>query len=117
MTARWSDVDKIAEIGLLLDIYGSLLTEKEKNILDLHYNYDLSFGEIAEQLMITRQAVYDSVKRGEFHLYELNNKLHLLEQHIKKKECIEGMLSEINAMQRRLDDMRVALENMLAERG
>ncbi|MBZ4664982.1 MAG: helix-turn-helix protein YlxM/p13 family protein [Mahella sp.] len=41
-------MDRIAEVGLLLDLYGSLLTDKERNMLDLHYNYDLSFAEIAD---------------------------------------------------------------------
>lgn len=59
------------KMSLLLDYYGSLLTEKQKTYFDLYYNQDLSFGEIAEQEGISRQGVYDTVSRTEAILLDM----------------------------------------------
>ena len=50
---------------LLFDYYGDLLTERQKLCFDMHYNQDLSLGEIAQELSISRQAVYDNLCRTE----------------------------------------------------
>ena len=50
------------EISLLLDFYGDMLTEKQRDMVDYYYNDDLSLSEIAENEGITRQGVRDSIK-------------------------------------------------------
>ena len=50
---------------MLNELYGSLLTEKQRDMIRCYYDYDLSLGEIAEQYSVTRQAVADALKKGE----------------------------------------------------
>ena len=50
---------------MLLDFYGELLTDKQRECFDLHYNEDLSLAEIAEQLGVSRQGVWDNIRRAE----------------------------------------------------
>ena len=59
------------KMSLLLDYYGSLLTEKQKSYFDLYYNQDFSLGEIAEQEGISRQGVHDTISRTEAILLEI----------------------------------------------
>ncbi len=61
--------------SVLLDIYGALLTDKQRQIMELYYNDDLSLGEIAADLGISRQGVHDAVKKGCEALDEYDEKL------------------------------------------
>ena len=56
---------KNLDFVLLLDCYGSLLTERQRLLLEGYYDDDLSLAELAEPLGISRQAVHDSIRRGE----------------------------------------------------
>ena len=82
------------EVAMLLDFYGELLTEKQREAMELYYNEDLSLAEIAEPLSISRQGVRDSIKRGEKQLLELENTLGLL----KRFKAIESDVVEIEEM-------------------
>ena len=62
---------KNLEISLLLDFYGDMLTEKQRDMVDYYYNDDLSLSEIAENEGITRQGVRDSIKRAEAQMMEM----------------------------------------------
>ena len=53
------------ELTLLLDYYGSMLTDKQRDCFDMRYNQDLSLGEIAEATGVSRQAVNDNLSRTE----------------------------------------------------
>ena len=66
---------KNLEIYYLLDFYGDVLTDKQREAMEEYYNADLSLAEIAEGLGITRQGVRDAVKRGEATLVELEEKI------------------------------------------
>ena len=72
-------MSKNLNVAVLLDFYGNMLTDKQRDAIDLYYNQDLSLSEIAEHQEITRQGVRDSIKRGEVYLFELEDKLHLFD--------------------------------------
>ena len=58
-------VEETFELTLLFDYYGDLLTQKQRSCFDLHYNQDLSLGEIAQEVGISRQGVHDTLTRAE----------------------------------------------------
>lgn len=62
------------EMTLLLDYYGELLTPRQRQCFDLRYNQDLSLGEIAEVLGVSRQGVFDNLSRAEEHLRNMEEK-------------------------------------------
>jgi len=80
------------DISLLLSYYGSLLTEKQNELLTMHYDEDLSYGEISEIIGISRQAVLDSINKGVKHLKEIDSKLNL----IQKDNNIKSLLNELS---------------------
>ena len=59
------DIEKNIRVSTLLDYYGAMLTEKQRNFIELYYNEDLSLAEIGNPLGITRQAVMSLIKRTE----------------------------------------------------
>ena len=87
---------KNLEISVLLDYYGQMLTEKQREVARLYYNEDLSLAEIAQFANITRQGVRDSIKRAETTLLELEERLGL----VRKFREYQGMIEEITACAR-----------------
>ena len=79
-------MDKNVEICLLLDFYGNLLTDRQKEIMTLYYEDNLSLTEVACELSISKQGVSDSIKRSEKILYETEEKLQLLKQHLANEK-------------------------------
>lgn len=72
---------------LLLDCYGDLLTDRQRQIMELYYCEDLSLAEIGGSLGITRQAVRCLIIRTEDILKNYESKLHFAERIIKMREC------------------------------
>lgn len=81
--------EKNIEISYLLDYYGDVLTEKQKDAIDLYYNEDLSLAEISEHAGITRQGVRDTIKRGEEILLEFEKKLGFVKKLAEFREAFE----------------------------
>lgn len=68
---------KTLRMNYLFDFYQALLTPKQRKYMELYYLDDLSLGEIAEQFSVSRQAVYDNIKRTEAILEQYEEKLSL----------------------------------------
>ena len=82
-----NDLVKTLRMNYLFDFYQSLLTNKQKNYLELFYLQDYSLSEIADTFEVSRQAVYDNIRRtGD--LVELNQP-ELLKQYITQLEELE----------------------------
>ena len=80
---------KNLDISVLLDFYGDMLTEKQREVIGFYYNEDLSLSEIGEFEGITRQGVRDSIKRGEAVLLEMEERLGLAKRFRKMQDGID----------------------------
>lgn len=90
--------DSRAMQALLLDFYGELLTEKQRECYDLHYNEDLSLAEIAEQCGISRQGVWDNIRRAETTLREFEEKTGLVRRVTEQEREIERLRDELRRL-------------------
>ena len=87
-------------ISLLLDFYGPLLTDKQRMSLQLHHEDDMSLGEIAEELGVSRQAVHDNLQRARHILNDYESKLHLvaqLKETLPKEVLAESKVQQVLA--------------------
>ena len=85
---------KNLEISYLLDFYGDVLTQKQRDVMEQYYNDDFSLAEIAANFGITRQGVRDSIKRGESILLELEQKVGFAARYKAVQESL-GRIEEL----------------------
>lgn len=97
-------MDKILEQSLLYDFYGELLTSRQKEIYEDFVLNDLSLGEIAQERDISRQGVYDIVKRCNRQLAGYEEKLHLVEKFLDTKQKVEAIHRQARAILENRDD-------------
>ena len=83
------DVDNIGRKALLFDVYGMLLTDKQQDIYNLAVSEDMSLGEIAEIVGVSRQAVHDMIRRTDKILDEYEKKLGLAEKFLDIEEHLD----------------------------
>ncbi len=70
-------MEKRVDASLLISFYGAMLTERQRELLGMYYEDDLSLSEIAQIAGVTRQAAHDAIRRGEAQLILLEEKLGL----------------------------------------
>ena len=97
-------IDEVIQTSLLYDFYGSLLTDRQREVMELYYGENLSLSEIAAEFSISRQGVHDALKNAERSLHEYEQKLGLVEKFQQSREAIgaiDGMIEGlINGMQK-----------------
>lgn len=99
MTERERDaLAKMNRINMLFDFYEPLLTEKQRTFLSYYFHDDYSLGEIAEQFSVSRQAIYEHIKRAETVLEEYEGKLQLLSKHERRQAAAERMAEELGKL-------------------
>ena len=87
---------KNLEIALLFDFYGDMLTDKQRDVVELYYDNDLSLSEIAENEGITRQGVRDSIKRAEAQLLDMEDRFRQMREGIAAIRQAAGEIQELN---------------------
>lgn len=90
------DLNKKIEMCLLADFYGNLLTEKQHKVLSAYYEKDISLSELAEELSISRQAVYDTLAKSENILLDLEKKCGFMCKYRQNKQELEQILKSID---------------------
>ena len=85
------EIEKTNRMNALFEFYATLLTEKQMNYIELYYADDFSLGEIAEEYQVSRQAVYDNIKRTEKILEEYERKLHLYSNYIVRRDILDQL--------------------------
>jgi len=90
-------LEKTTRINYLFDFYQALLTPKQRNYMEMYYLEDYSLGEISELFQVSRQAVYDNIKRTEAMLETYEKKLHLYSK-------FEERLTLINKLEKSVSD-------------
>ena len=103
------------EMTLLFDYYGDLLTERQRACLDLRYNQDLSLGEIALELGVSRQGVYDNLSRAEALLRHMEEKTGFVRRAMAARKAAGQIRSLARALQSHPDETVSAQASRILE--
>ncbi|EOT51340.1 MULTISPECIES: putative DNA-binding protein [Enterococcus] len=85
------EIEKTNRMNALFEFYSTLLTQKQMNYMELYYADDFSLGEIAEEYGVSRQAVYDNIKRTEKILEDYERKLHMYSNYIVRTQVLDEL--------------------------
>lgn len=86
------------EMTLLFDYYGELLTQRQRDCLDMRYNQDMSLGEIAQELGVSRQGVFDTLNRAETLLRNMEAKTGFLRRDEKVRSTAQQIIRAAEAL-------------------
>lgn len=85
-----------ADVALWLDFYSQLLTDRTRDMLELHFNEDMSLSEMADHLGITRQGVHDKIRQGCRQLARYEAKLGLVARFKAQKQCVAAAIAALD---------------------
>ena len=88
-------LEKTTRMNFLFDFYQALLTDKQRSYMELYYLDDHSLGEIAGSYEVSRQAVYDNIRRTEAMLEEYEEKLQLFSKFQQRQKVMEQLTNAI----------------------
>ena len=96
---------ELAKMGLLYDFYGQLLSKRQKEVLALYYEENLSLGEISQEFNISRQGVYDALKHGGEALVEYEKSMGLVKRFKEKEKFLSEIRETIDILLKEKDKM------------
>ena len=88
------EIEKTNRMNALFEFYAALLTDKQMNYIELYYADDYSLAEIAEEFCVSRQAVYDNIKRTEKILEAYEMKLHMYSDYIVRSQIFDDIMEK-----------------------
>ena len=101
------------EMVLLLDYYGGMLTDKQKECFDMRYNQDMSLGEIAEMLGVSRQAVNDNLTRTEALLRRMEENIGCVKRDMNSRAAVQKILEAATVLDASSDPAMAALAKQI----
>ena len=105
-------LEKTTRMNFLFDFYQALLTDKQRSYMELYYLDDHSLGEIAESYSISRQAVYDNIRRTEAMLEEYEEKLKLFEKFQQRQEVLKQLTEAIRNEKSSVEERLTLVEQL-----
>jgi len=111
-------LEKLERINVLYDIYGDLLTERQREVIVLYYLNDYSLGEISEHYQVSRQAVHDMIKRSVELLEKLEEKLGIYQGYFFRKEVLNQameLLSPGELTEKNIEKLKIILGELYRE--
>ncbi len=99
-----TQLEKTQRINMLIDMYGDLLTDKQNQYLSYYYKEDFSLSEIADEFLVSRNAVFDNLKRAVHTLEKYEDKLQLLKKHEERLALIAQIEQEQSINRDHLND-------------
>ncbi|NMA99990.1 MAG: putative DNA-binding protein [Firmicutes bacterium] len=91
-------MEKTLRMSLLFDFYGPLLTERQQDVFQMYFHEDLSLGEVGDELDVSRQAIYDILKRAAQTLEEFESKLGLVQKHQERQHIYDEILNLVELL-------------------
>jgi len=88
-------LEKTTKMNMLYDFYQTLLTDKQREYMELYYYEDYSLGEIATETNVSRQAIYDNIKRTEQILMNYEEKLQLYEKFLQREALLIELAQQL----------------------
>jgi predicted DNA-binding protein YlxM (UPF0122 family) len=103
------------ELVLLFDTYGGMLTDKQRDCFDMRHNQDLSLGEIADIMGVSRQAVNDNLTRTEALLRRMEENIGCIRRDRKLRKALDSIRNAAGELAGSSDPSTVHLGHMIVD--
>ena len=106
-------IDEIARQSLLFDFYGQLLPRRQRQVMELYTEENLSLQEIAEQFEISRQGVHDALRKAQKALTGYEESLGLVDRFLASEEAVDTIDARISEMEQAVTQGSLSQEEIL----
>lgn len=112
MIQMTNDLERTMRMNYLYDFYQTLLTDKQQKYIELYYLEDFQFSEIAEEMDVTRQAVYDNLKRSRDLLEHYEENLGMYKNFYKRLELYQQLRTDLGDLSPKTEEIISKLEDL-----
>lgn len=109
------ELEKTLKMNMLFSFYGSLLSPKQAEYMSHYYEDDYTLAEIADNYGVSRQAIYDSIKRAEVALIDYEEKLNLIEEFENRKEALRKIRLYIEEHYDNDEDLNRLIDDLIQD--
>ncbi len=109
------EIDEITKQSLLWDFYGKLLTQRQRQVMELYTQENFSLSEIAEEFSISRQAVHDNLRSGQKALVSYEEKLGLVARYLETEKVIGTIDQKIEKTIEKIREGKITDRSLIRE--